>query len=119
MLVVIAATACLALAWWQWGRFESNSGTFQNLGYALQWPAFAIAVVYAYRQFVVMERDPEATHDAASKSGPTQIPEGVLPTRPSSADPSVAILNSEPDDEMAEYNRYLADLNDRRDDPAR
>ena len=40
-LVIVAAAGCLALAWWQWTRFESASGSFQNLGYALQWPLFA------------------------------------------------------------------------------
>ena len=34
-LVMIAACGCLALGWWQWTRFQSASGSFQNLGYAL------------------------------------------------------------------------------------
>jgi DNA-binding transcriptional regulator of glucitol operon len=51
-LVIVAALACLALGWWQWQRFESASGTGQNLGYALQWPFFAAFVVDAYRKFV-------------------------------------------------------------------
>ncbi|NLG45409.1 transcriptional regulator [Gordonia sp. (in: high G+C Gram-positive bacteria)] len=107
VLVTVAAVACMALAWWQWGRYESASGTGQNLGYALQWPAFAIAVVYAYRRFVVMEADP----DAERTDEPTEIPAGVLPERPTSADPSVsAILDAAPDDDMAAYNRYLAEL---------
>ncbi|MGB6108376.1 MAG: hypothetical protein WBF86_11255, partial [Mycobacterium sp.] len=41
LLVITAAAGCLALGWWQWTRYESTSGTFQNLGYALQWPFFA------------------------------------------------------------------------------
>ncbi|MCF8588388.1 transcriptional regulator [Gordonia liuliyuniae] len=113
-LVVIAAAACLALAWWQWSRFESASGTFQNLGYALQWPAFAIAVLYAYRRFVVMEADPDAVVEKTSKRGPAEIPDGILPERPSAPDPTVAVLDSAPDDALTEYNRYLAELNDRR-----
>lgn len=97
----------MALAWWQWGRYESASGTGQNLGYALQWPAFAVAVVYAYRRFVVMEADP----DAERSDEPTEIPAGVLPERPTRADPSVsAILDAASDDDMAAYNRYLAEL---------
>lgn len=115
-LVVVAAGACLALAWWQWGRFESTSGTFQNLGYALQWPAFAIAVVYAYRRFVVMEADPDGFVEETARRGPTEIPDGVLPARPDAADPILAPLDDAPDDQMAEYNRYLSELNDRRDD---
>ncbi|MBB4135851.1 transcriptional regulator [Gordonia humi] len=115
-LVVVAAGACLALAWWQWGRFESSSGTFQNLGYALQWPAFAIAVVYAYRRFVLMEADPDAIVEESARRGPTEIPEGVLPDRPRADDPHIALIKAESDDELADYNRYLTELNDRRDD---
>lgn len=113
-LVIVAAGACFALAWWQWSRFESTSGTFQNLGYALQWPAFGLAVVYAYRRFVVMEGDPDAVAEETSRRGPSEIPDGVLPERPTAADPSVAVLSNEPDDALAEYNRYLSELNDRR-----
>ncbi|MGH3580383.1 MAG: hypothetical protein ACRDUB_02250, partial [Mycobacterium sp.] len=29
-LVILGAVGCLLLAWWQWTRFESASGTFQN-----------------------------------------------------------------------------------------
>ena len=57
-LVVVAAAGCLGLAWWQWTRFESASGTFQNLGYALQWPLFAGFCFYAYYKFVRYEDAP-------------------------------------------------------------
>ncbi|WP_412917625.1 transcriptional regulator [Gordonia zhaorongruii] len=117
VLTVVAAGACLLLAWWQWGRFESTSGSFQNLGYALQWPAFAIAVVYAYRRFVVMESDPDAAAERATGQGPTEIPDGILPERPGAADPSVAIRDDQPDETLTEYNRYLTELNDQREQP--
>ena len=80
VLVAVAALACLALAWWQWDRYESSSGTAQNLGYALQWPAFAVAVIYAYRRFVVLERAPEEQRAQAVRAkGVTEIPDGLLP----------------------------------------
>ncbi|GAA3962582.1 transcriptional regulator [Gordonia caeni] len=110
VLVAVAAAACLALGWWQLDRFESASGTAQNLGYALQWPVFAIAFVWAYRRFVILEEDPEVEQQR-SRSGPTEIPEGILPERPTAADPAVAALRDAPDDPAAaEYNRYLAEL---------
>ena len=56
--MIVAAAGCLALAWWQWTRFESASGTFQNLGYALQWPMFAGFCVYGYYKFVRYEDAP-------------------------------------------------------------
>ncbi|MXP22609.1 transcriptional regulator [Gordonia sp. HNM0687] len=112
-LVVVAATACLVLAWWQWDRYESSSGTAQNLGYALQWPAFAVAVLWAYRRFVVLEVDPEERRKAANEaSGPTEIPAGILPDRPStpSASSLTGASSAGDDATLAEYNSYLADL---------
>ena len=62
--MILAAAGCLALGWWQWTRYESASGTFQNLGYALQWPFFAGFCVYAYRTFVRLEDRATLANDA-------------------------------------------------------
>jgi DNA-binding transcriptional regulator of glucitol operon len=101
ILVIIAASGCLALGWWQWTRFQSVSGSFQNLGYALQWPMFAGFCVYAYRKFVRYEEAPEQPRTDA---GPTEIPAGLLPERPKPVD------SSPEDPAMREYNAYLAQL---------
>lgn len=101
LLVIAAACGCLALGWWQWTRFESTSGSFQNLGYALQWPMFAGFCVYAYRKFVMYEEappEPAATHTV------TEVPDGLLPQRPKVAAPA------DIDPAMREYNSYLAEL---------
>ncbi|MFW0787341.1 transcriptional regulator [Gordonia sp. CPCC 206044] len=112
VLVVVAAVACLLLAWWQWSRYESASGTGQNLGYALQWPAFAVAVIWAYRRFVVLENDPDEQRKLTEHNGATEIPAGILPERPTT--PSASSLRSTPserdDTTLADYNAYLADL---------
>ena len=100
-LVIVGAAGCLALAWWQWTRFESASGSFQNLGYALQWPLFAGFVVYAYYKFVRYE---EAPPEPKRHDGLTEIPTGLLPERP------MAATQSDDDPAMREYNAYLADL---------
>jgi DNA-binding transcriptional regulator of glucitol operon len=100
-LVIIAAAGCLGLAWWQWTRYESASGTFQNLGYALQWPMFAAFCVYAYYKFVRYE---EAPPEPRSSDTVTEIPAGLLPERPQPA------AQSDDDPAMREYNAYLADL---------
>ncbi|MCK0440176.1 transcriptional regulator [Gordonia alkaliphila] len=108
-LVVVAALVCVGMGWWQLDRFESASGTAQNLGYALQWPVFAIAFVWAYRRFVMLEADPDSVETERSRSGPTEIPAGILPERPTAADPSVAALDDDADDHArSDYNRYLA-----------
>ncbi len=98
-LVIFAACSCLALGWWQWTRFQSTSGTFQNLGYALQWPLFAWFCIYAYRKFVRYEETPPELH----KGVVTEIPAGLLPERPKPASPP-------PDPALQEYNAYLAEL---------
>ncbi len=100
-LVILAAGGCLALGWWQWTRFESTSGSFQNLGYALQWPAFAAFCVYAYRKFVRYE---EAPPEPRNTHAVNEIPDGLLPERPKSGQ------HSADDPELREYNAYLAEL---------
>lgn len=102
-LVIIAAAGCLALGWWQWSRWESTSGSFQNLGYALQWPMFAGFCVYAYRKFIRYEEAPPV--QPAESETLTEIPAGLLPERPTApTQPDVD------DPVMLEYNAYLAEL---------
>ncbi|KXP11903.1 hypothetical protein [Tsukamurella pseudospumae] len=124
--VVVAALACLALGWWQWGRFESTAGSARNLGYAMQWPLFAVAFVWGYKRFVQLEDEAELQEqlEAEEAGAPaevrpapksavpvatklTAIPEGFLPSR--AIAPSA--LDTAPDDAAHdEYNRLLADL---------
>ena len=100
-LVILAAGGCLVLGWWQWTRFQSASGTFQNLGYAMQWPLFAWFCVYAYRKFVRYEEaPPEPQKDRAM----TELPDGLLPQRPK------PVLQQPVDPALREYNAYLAEL---------
>ncbi|MGW4091989.1 transcriptional regulator [Nocardia sp. NPDC004750] len=118
-LVIVAALGCLGLAWWQWERYESATGTAQNLGYALQWPLFAGFAVFAYFRFVRLEReageseeknesaaasrrDSPTARRAAKPIAPTELPAGLLPERPK------AVRDEDP--VLAEYNRYLAAL---------
>ena len=97
VLLIAAAVTCLLLANWQWERYQSGSGTFQNLGYALQWPCFAAFFVYAYRVGMRMENDKIDAENAGltmddlyeadlAKYGevkdPTAIDEDFLPSRP-------------------------------------
>jgi DNA-binding transcriptional regulator of glucitol operon len=101
-LVIVAACGCLALGWWQWTRFQSASGTFQNLGYALQWPLFAWFCIYAYRKFVRYEEEPPEPHKGGEM---TEIPAGLLPERPKPVQ-----LPPADDPALREYNAYLAEL---------
>jgi DNA-binding transcriptional regulator of glucitol operon len=99
-LVCVAAVGCLGLGWWQWNRFESATGSFQNLGYALQWPMFAGFCFYAYYKFVRYE---EAPPPKPNHGAQTELPEGLLPERPKPA-------TSDDDPTLREYNAYLAEL---------
>lgn len=101
LLLAAAVVACILLAYWQWTRYRSGTGTFQNLGYALQWPFFGAFFVYAYRAGLRMENekiDAEGGQEAltdlyeadlarygrddAPEAPPTEIDAEALPSRP-------------------------------------
>lgn len=98
LIIGFFVVAFLGLAYWQWTRFQSGSGTFQNLGYALQWPLFAVFVIYAYRAGMRYENELiEAQNEQDDPAGDgrievasaladaprvTKIEESFLPQRP-------------------------------------
>lgn len=55
--LVLAVIATLCLAYWQWSTWQSSGGTFQNLGYAIQWPMFGVFFVVAYRKYIQYETE--------------------------------------------------------------
>nr|WP_132121384.1 hypothetical protein [Actinocrispum wychmicini] len=94
---VVSLLGACALAWWQWNRYESASGTWQNLGYVLQWPLFGLFPAFmVWRVKRLKERQAEQV-----RAEPAPPPRRPQP-------PPVA---HEDDDELAAYNRYLAELN--------
>jgi DNA-binding transcriptional regulator of glucitol operon len=98
MFALVATLVMLRLGLWQWQRSEITHSA-QNLGYALQWPAFAIfAVVVWYRVCRdAVKGPPPAKPAPARRPGPE--PAAVVP------------VTDEEDPELAAYNRYLARLN--------
>ncbi|AKE40843.1 hypothetical membrane protein [Corynebacterium kutscheri] len=91
LVLIVAAT--FSLAWWQWTRFQSGTGTFQNLGYALQWPFFGAFFIYAYRKLLAYENEKRAlaeeneelestTFTASDVQRTDAIDESFLPNRP-------------------------------------
>jgi DNA-binding transcriptional regulator of glucitol operon len=113
---LLVATCCavfVRLGGWQWDRAHSPTGGWQNLGYALQWPLFALALAAAWVRFLWLEqhRVPEAGSAGrqAVRSGPTANLTPPAPRR--RADPP--IQGDDPDDELAAYNAYLARLAER------
>jgi DNA-binding transcriptional regulator of glucitol operon len=113
--VCLASLAvCCALAWWQWERYSSASGTLQNLGYVLQWPVFGLFPAFMFWRIRQLNRRvAEAdTQTEAKASAPEPQPAPPSPTQPPPAQSRLS-PTVEVDDELAAYNRYLAELNSR------
>ncbi|MGW0228868.1 hypothetical protein ACWDWO_11185 [Actinopolymorpha singaporensis] len=71
LVVVLAVAAFLFLAWWQLGRFESRTGDWQNFGYALQWPFFAVFAVYVWWRLLRESRRGSSERETANaRPGP-------------------------------------------------
>ena len=109
VLLIAAAVTCLLLARWQWERYQSGTGTFQNLGYALQWPCFAAFFVYAYRAGMRMENDKIDAENAGLTMD--DLYEADLATY--GEDTSITAIDedflpSRPEMDVEEYNRLVA-----------
>lgn len=100
IFLIIAVLATLGLAYWQWSRFTSAQGDFQNLGYALQWPVFGGFLVVAYMKYIQYERerlegDEQAAVPKKVRASMREIPEGFidLPGRHTNAESSHTSLS--------------------------
>jgi DNA-binding transcriptional regulator of glucitol operon len=105
MLVMLCCVLFIRLGRWQWDRAESPTGGWQNFGYALQWPLFAVVLAAAWVRFLWLERQANAR---VPEDEPDPAPEltAPVPRRPA---PS-PIPEDDPDDELAAYNAFLARL---------
>ena len=104
--MVILTAACLVLGWWQIGRARGGNGL--SFGYAIEWPAFAIFVVFVWYREIRIQR-------AGKRDEPVRISEPVLVRAKDAAPVEVAVTPAasaasadEADPELAEYNRLLA-----------
>ncbi|MCP3801551.1 hypothetical protein NLX83_20025 [Allokutzneria sp. A3M-2-11 16] len=107
VLAVLWVVICCALGWWQWERSQSAGGSYLNLGYALQWPLFALFGVYMWVRTVRMQL-------AEDRGEAPQEPAEPAPAKPTSYGrrPVVTAAPDEADPELDEYNRYLRELRD-------
>jgi DNA-binding transcriptional regulator of glucitol operon len=103
-LCVLSLVACVGLAWWQWQRFESSTGTWQNLGYVLQWPLFGLFPAFMFWRLRKLR-----TQHAAERPTPQAAP----PPEPDKPVVRQDVVADDEDPELAAYNRYLAQLNAR------
>lgn len=103
---VLVGVCCLAFVWlgrWQWNRAQSPTGDWQNLGYALQWPLFAVVLLAAWARFLWLE---QRRLEQSRGAQPDPAPAPPRP-RPPAQPPH---REDDPDDELAAYNAYLARL---------
>ncbi|WP_024874589.1 glucitol operon activator-like protein [Saccharomonospora piscinae] len=113
---VLSLVACSALAWWQWDRFTSVGGSYQNLGYVLQWPLFGLFPAFMFWRMRTLrararaeEGRTEATDATRESPARTAVP---APRRAAARVPARTARDPE-DAALAEYNAYLAELNAR------
>nr|WP_284741294.1 hypothetical protein [Amycolatopsis sp. RTGN1] len=102
---LVSLLVCCGLAWWQWDRFTSANGTFQNLGYVLQWPLFGLFPAFMFWRIRQLKHKAEAQPEEPVREQP-EVPAPRL--RPD----AVKAVQDE-DEELAAYNRYLRELNAR------
>ena len=105
MLVVLCCGLFVRLGRWQWDRAQSPTGGWQNLGYSLQWPLFAVVLAAAWIRFLWLERHTQA-QAGSDEPGPAPDFTPPVPRRPDHP----PIAEDDPDDELATYNAFLARL---------
>jgi DNA-binding transcriptional regulator of glucitol operon len=100
-LVLFVVAAFLTLGWWQ--AIRAGDGNARSIGYALEWPTFAIIVIFLWVRAMRTElRMPEGSTDSPASYAAQLMP------------PRHQVSTDEDDDpELAAYNRYLAELNDK------
>jgi hypothetical protein len=125
---------CCGLAWWQWDRYQSATGTLQNLGYVLQWPLFGLFPAFMAYRIRKLRRAALAADEAAAQEAvarPADQPAVTSPGKAAGAGPGArgarpvpevpaprpraprVVVHDEEDEELAAYNRYLAELHAR------
>ena len=110
---LIALVGGALLAWWQWTRYTSSTGTLQNLGYVLQWPLFGVFPGFmfwrihrsAQRERELDEETGQADQPGASVAQPTKVDARLTYTQ----NRKVTYV-AEEDQELLAYNRRLAQL---------
>ncbi len=108
-LAALAIGLFVVLGLWQWHRAMAKDGTLQNLFYAFNWWVFAALVVYGWA--VTLRQDLRGLDaPAPAPDAPVAVTLPALFARPRPADLDEPL---EADPELAAYNAYLTQLNQR------
>jgi uncharacterized membrane protein len=110
LAAVVLVIAFLLLGWWQLRR--AASGNLLSYGYAIQWPAFAVFVVFVWIKEIRRVLEATTEQAAAVDADPARpggdaggLKRAARPRRPAAG------WDDSDDDELAAYNHYLAWLN--------
>jgi hypothetical protein len=108
--LVIFIPACVALTWWQVSR--ALGGNTLSWVYTFEWPIFGAYATYMWWKLVHDEAVPtDPARDGSAPSGPPAGPRGATPATRVEREGVAVGSGDEDEDELAAYNRYLADLN--------
>lgn len=102
-LLLVSLAVLFRIGLWQLHKARSQ-GDWQNYGYAVQWWLFGGFAVFLWVKLILDEIDPgrvEARREQAEQARPTVL----QPQAPAPSD--------DEDDELAAYNRRLAELAER------
>ncbi|HEY4021386.1 MAG TPA: hypothetical protein VGM75_22045 [Pseudonocardiaceae bacterium] len=125
---VVSLIGGALLAWWQWDRYQSASGTLQNLGYVLQWPLFGVFPAFMFYRIGLAAKRAREADEAAEADDEVPEPRAAEPVEPAvSADQWLATRayvqkqvpthTAEEDQELLAYNQRLAQLSASEEQP--
>ena len=101
MTLVVVVPAFAALCWWQ--VLRATSGNELSWAYVFEWPLFALYAIYMWWKLV------HEPMDDAPVRGPAAEP-GARRADQSDQGHGVPEPAGQEDEDLAAYNRYLADL---------
>lgn len=119
LVCVASLVVCCGLAYWQWERFSQAGGTFQNLGYVFQWPLFGLFPAFMVWRIRRLEARREAEEAAGEheghgeRGGRAEEPVAEPAKQVVTVETGRAPVHDDEDDELAAYNRMLAELHAR------
>jgi DNA-binding transcriptional regulator of glucitol operon len=103
--VAVTVPVFLGLGWWQVER--AGAGNARSYGYAVEWPSLAAIVIFLYVRAIRME----LRNEKAAMQLPQSIDVSIFTDQP-----GAILVDDEHDDddpELAAYNEYLRELNER------
>jgi hypothetical protein len=110
--VVVVVSICLVLGWWQLDR--ALSGNTLSWVYTVEWPFFAGYAVYMWWKLLHETPGEPAVRRSRSDThgGSRSDTHGGKPGRKVRVHRDDAAREADEERQLAEYNRYLADLQD-------